>query len=622
VASSARGLERPGLPLATIPWEEERHVAKHRPRARRQARRQQHQRSVAEARRAERRRYEATAAALEARLAELTDAALDLDRNPDQVADLAVELLHDPLVGRLLGRSAFGFQTGSELLAADESEEGTAPADPLIEARRAALAEAFASAAKADPGLVWLAAGTFEGAGETARAEALVAQAVDDGLTSDTEPGGRMLLASLRLTLGRYAEALEVLDEAWRRAPEVEELQLLSALALGLAVRITRAPADEPCPCRSTRSLEACCGPGLEARLDRFRATDRLERLGEAMAQWVRADPDRSQALDAAISDFFDQLARAADDAGQPLGAVDVARTTERYGNLALERAWLVAGLDDEDDESGLDDDGNTLLGRFAADPSSGAELATDAAAWVEKAEYGLWQVADPRSEPGVWLVDIATGRRRYASLSGARLDHLARWSVLLGPVVPIDDAWRATSGIVVLDPIEGDALARVVDDLADQVARAIAEEEHIAHPKRSRRSSNFDLSPGVLVDLVDAADTASALGTSRVVAAALGELVGYVEAGRRRRAMSQEDSLEWYERELISAKREAWLDEKSSVLGGLTPRRAAEDPRGRIRLEALLRNLEHVADRAGARGDEPLDVSTLRAALQMDHGV
>lgn len=67
---------------------------------------------------------------------------------------------------------------------------------------------------------------------------------------------------------------------------------------------------------------------------------------------------------------------------------------------------------------------------------------------------------------------------------------------------------------------------------------------------------------------------------------------------------------------------RSHWLDTRVPALGGATPRAAAEDPRRRVRLEALLRQFEHDADLAAAAGERPLDVERLRETLGMADGV
>lgn len=69
---------------------------------------------------------------------------------------------------------------------------------------------------------------------------------------------------------------------------------------------------------------------------------------------------------------------------------------------------------------------------------------------------------------------------------------------------------------------------------------------------------------------------------------------------------------------EAEEAWRRTWLDEPVPALEGSTPRAAAGHPRRRVLLESLLRQFEHDADLAAAEGDRPMDVESLRAALDM----
>lgn len=60
------------------------------------------------------------------------------------------------------------------------------------------------------------------------------------------------------------------------------------------------------------------------------------------------------------------------------------------------------------------------------------------------------------------------------------------------------------------------------------------------------------------------------------------------------------------------------WPDEPVPALGGKTPREAAKDPEGRIRLEALLREFEYSASVNRSRGVDDFDVSRLREELEV----
>lgn len=71
-------------------------------------------------------------------------------------------------------------------------------------------------------------------------------------------------------------------------------------------------------------------------------------------------------------------------------------------------------------------------------------------------------------------------------------------------------------------------------------------------------------------------------------------------------------------ERAGVEAWADAWVNEAVPALGGLTPRRAANDERGRVLLESLLRQFEYRAAANRLRGVSDMDVGKLRAALGM----
>ncbi len=73
---------------------------------------------------------------------------------------------------------------------------------------------------------------------------------------------------------------------------------------------------------------------------------------------------------------------------------------------------------------------------------------------------------------------------------------------------------------------------------------------------------------------------------------------------------------------EVEAAWRETWLDERLPALDGFTPRTAASQPKGRVLLEALLRQFEYDRDIVAVSGERPMDVDALRAELGMRDGV
>jgi hypothetical protein len=69
---------------------------------------------------------------------------------------------------------------------------------------------------------------------------------------------------------------------------------------------------------------------------------------------------------------------------------------------------------------------------------------------------------------------------------------------------------------------------------------------------------------------------------------------------------------------EAFNAWARTWPDEAVPELEDVTPRPAARDARGRIPVEAHLRDLEHQVVANGARGLRNVDVAELRSVLGM----
>jgi hypothetical protein len=70
---------------------------------------------------------------------------------------------------------------------------------------------------------------------------------------------------------------------------------------------------------------------------------------------------------------------------------------------------------------------------------------------------------------------------------------------------------------------------------------------------------------------------------------------------------------------EAIDAWLARWPAEHVPALGGLTPRAAAKRTKERVRLEALLRELEHDATLLAQASEPAPDIGLLRAELGME---
>ena len=150
----------------------------------------------------------------------------------------------------------------------------------------------------------------------------------------------------------------------------------------------------------------------------------------------------------------------------------------DEFDALAAEVAvtYPVAGVCGSPEAGGAasgDGPVNTPLRAFAAAPATPGELAARASEWDRHARFGIWQVQEPETAPGVWCTELVSGVRRYAQFPAAALDGAAPWSVWLGALVPADGIWRSTGNGIWLSPLEGDAVA----EYAEQAVWHVLEE-------------------------------------------------------------------------------------------------------------------------------------------------
>jgi hypothetical protein len=163
--------------------------------------------------------------------------------------------------------------------------------------------------------------------------------------------------------------------------------------------------------------------------------------------------------------------------------AAEYWRAAERdeFGALAAEVAvtYPVAGVSGspEADGTATGDDpvNNTPLRAFAADPATPGELAARASEWDRHARFGIWQVREPKTAPGVWCTELVSGMRRYAQFPAPALAGAAPWSVWLGALVPTDGIWRSTGNGIWLSPLEGDAVAEYAEQAVWHVLEALS---------------------------------------------------------------------------------------------------------------------------------------------------
>jgi hypothetical protein len=465
------------------------------------------------------------------------------------------------------GYSAGRLVEASEAMRADE----TAQFEPVEDggAYRLSLTSLTFSAAAA------------HAAGDAAGARELI----DEALRYAYDPEEQLQIAMHLGAHGRASDALDVIEDVLRDDPEDDQAARMYGAAIEEA--FGRSATDEPpseCPCGSGGPWRDCCAPRERAALDRFADGSGLVALQDAVAAYLtRSEYGRAVAADVS------QWRSLTETEGWAAG--------ERAPFLALAQELALATvMVSPDGQAGEDN----ALGAFAADPATPPELAAQARAWRGHIHYGLWQIAEPNSAPGLWCTDIVTGTQRYVAFPDEMADHFHRWGVLLGGVLPVDGVWRATGQAVRLSPSEADALAETIADATDRVMRSLA-------GKPAKRTAPRPVPFGhaephnVFAYQAEELPAEAVQLTSMIVASLLLRLAGEVHDYR---ATSAAGALPLPE----PGQEKAWLDEQLPALTGLTPRQAAADPEDRAVLEALLRQFEY----------EGTDATWLRDELEM----
>ncbi len=253
-------------------------------------------------------------------------------------------------------------------------------------------------------------------------------------------PGVRLKLAGHLVEVGRRADALGIYADHLTD-PEYDDVARDHRSALEDAYEDLAGPGPRSCPCGSGTAWSRCCRPREEAAVAAFTDRAPLDEFRQALVSFVDGSRFEPMVADH-VREWLDE-AQAED--WEPDEVLPLAR-------IATEHAWLLAGGDEDN-----------LLDALAADPATPAPLAAAAMTWREHIHYGLWQVADPDTEPGRWCVDLVTRRGRYVAFAPEQVEHLPRWSVLLGAVVPMGGAWRSIGAFLRLSPSEADAVCAAV---------------------------------------------------------------------------------------------------------------------------------------------------------------
>jgi hypothetical protein len=337
---------------------------------------------------------------------------------------------------------------------------------------------------------------------------------IDLALAATEEAGDRdMWLEVIDFigTSGHAAEAVELLEPRLRAAPDDDFAADLYGAAISAAY--TQASEAEP----GERERE-------RAAVARFADRSGLTALRDAIGAFL-AGTELGQMVQARVSD---ELPDAEDVDWLP-------EDRAAFGKLAEEIAWLTVNpAQDEDDlpedDADLltddDDPSGTPLMAFSADPSTPSALAARAAAWYEHIHYGLWRIADPVPGPGLWCTELASGTVRYVEFPAEATAGLARWTVWLGGIVPVDGIWHSTGLGVKLSPAEGDAAADYVDQAAVAIIRTL---DGKPEPPPAHLDFGQAEPRGVYVDYQEAGSAEVAKLTGKVTGAVLTQIAAEV---------------------------------------------------------------------------------------------
>jgi len=250
-----------------------------------------------------------------------------------------------------------------------------------------------------------------------------------------------------------------------------------------------------------------------------------LRSLEAGFARWLARTPQAAALVAEQVTELHEVLP---DDTAEVI-------PLERAESLARCHALLLGGDDEDSREAGPGDDSGALVRRFAADPSVPSAQAEVARRWADTIHFGLWQLDEPPPEPaGCHLTDLVTSVQHFVPLDPVTLGPLGRWSVLLGPLVCVDGVWRAAAPMLPLDPVEGDALAELVQRMSDAVVAELSGQRR--HRSRAAaRPALFGMAPphGVTAARHEAASPEVARVLNMIVGSGMARLIAETAAYR-----------------------------------------------------------------------------------------
>jgi hypothetical protein len=305
----------------------------------------------------------------------------------------------------------------------------------------------------------------------------LTRQRTDEALRYASDAATWLSLAAEFQLLGCTADAIDIFANHVTDSAYLELAAVPHSRALEDAHRhLTTHPPSGQCPCGSGRMWTECCRAREAQAVERFQDRSGLYALRAAVADYVRGSA-YGKPVARHVQEWLNRASPDQWDLSDP----------EPLERLATEHAWISAGA--TSDEA---DDSDNVLTAFASDPNTPLDLASRAEAWAGHVRYGLWQVPDPTRSPGVPCMELCTGQQLYIAFAPEQRVGMARWCVLLGAVVPIDGAWRATGTMLPVSPSEADALCESVQAGVEVVVNELSGRYNKRASERFQRPPPF----------------------------------------------------------------------------------------------------------------------------------
>lgn len=277
------------------------------------------------------------------------------------------------------------------------------------------------------------------------------------------------------LEIGRVAEVLE--EIVFQNLKEPLETKWTEMYGKALQVAWERSLVTrpkEPCPCDSGKQYRRCCREAETLHVDRFIDREPVYRVKQAL-QSVYDEPQMAPFLKSAAHGW---------------AKVGLDDPHHDEGNAKLFYDWAATIPDISTD----DDFDETMLTILSRDDRFDEDIRRWAKGWDDVRMYGLWQVKDPEPSPGVHLGDILTGRSHYVSCADEQMEGIRPWTILMGPLHPIDGVWHMGSAMMPLAPWEAETLGR---DVLSATDRMIAK---MGSRSKARLESLADLPLGVVL--------------------------------------------------------------------------------------------------------------------------